>query len=188
MNERKKIFWTEALKGGTIIGLVSVAFSLAIQASGEVTTLTKILNVASTVVGILIALGFTRRLSMQSDPREGFSMGRAVGFVVAMMAIAGVLTGIYSAVMANFFIHDDLMKTVDEMMAAMQDTIPADSFEQTYNLMRSSFTNPLLLTISSVISNALFGVLYGVCVGFITRRQPNIFAPVEEENDNSQQE
>lgn len=186
MNERKKIFWTEALKGGTIIGLVSVAFSLAMQASGEVTTLTKILNVASTVAMVFLAFGYTRRLAMQSDPREGFSMGRAVGFVVVMMAIAGVLTGIYTAVMANFFIHDELMQTVDEIMAGVQDTIPADSFEQTYNLMRKGMTSPLLLTISSVVSNALLGVLCGVCVGFVTRRQPNIFAPVEE-NNNSQQ-
>jgi hypothetical protein len=48
-------------------------------------------------------------------------------------------------------------------------------------------TSPLLLTISSVVSDALLGVLCGVCVGFVTRRQPNIFAPVEEENNNSQQ-
>ena len=188
MNEKKNIFWTEALKGGTVIGLVSVAFSLAMQASGEVNTLTKILNVASTMVCIFVAFGYTRRLAMQGDPREGFSMGKAVGFVVAMMAISGVLTGIYSAIMANFFIHDELIKSVDEMMAQMQDTLPADSFEQGYNLVRNMVTNPIYLTISSVISNALLGLLCGVCVGFVTRRQPNIFAPVEEDNNNSQQE
>ncbi|MBO7300971.1 MAG: DUF4199 domain-containing protein [Tidjanibacter sp.] len=187
MNGKKQIFWTEALKGGTVIGLLSVAFSIVMQASGEMTTLTKILNVASTVVMVILAFGFTRRLAMQSDPREGFSMGRAVGFVVAMLAISGVLTGIYTAVMANFFIHDELMKTVDEMMAGMQDTIPADSFEQTYELMRKGLTSPLLLTLSSVFSNSLLGVLCGVCVGFVTRRQPNIFAPIEEENNMKQE-
>ena len=115
-------------------------------------------------------------------------MGRAVGFVVAMMAISGVLTGIYSAVMANFFIHDEVLATVDQMMAGMQDTIPADSFEQYYNLMRTMLTNPFILTLSSVLSNVLLGLLCGVCVGFWTRRQPDIFAPAEEQQDNLKQE
>ena len=188
MNNNKKIFWTEALKGGTVVGLVSVAFSIVMQMSGEVTTLVKLLNVMSTVVTVLLLFGFTRRFAAQSNPSEGFSMGKAVGFVVAMMAISGVLAGIYTAVMANFFIHDELMVVVDEMMAGMQDTIPADSFEQYYNLMRTMLTNPFMLTLSSVLSNVLLGLLCGVCVGFWTRRQPDIFAPAEEQQDNLKQE
>ncbi len=188
MNERKNIFWTEALKGGTIIGLVSVAFELVMQASVEMTALTTILSVVSTMAIVFISFGYTRRLAVQSDPREGFSVGRAVGFVVAMMAIAGVLNGIYTAVMANFVMHDELMKVVDEMMVGLQDTIPADTFEQTYEMMRKTVTSPLILTLSSVISNALLGVLCGVCVGLVTRRHPDIFAPIEGENNNSQEE
>ncbi len=184
----KKIFWTEALKGGTVIGLVSVALSILMHLSIDMPTLEKFLNIMSTVVTVLLLFGFTRRLAAQSNPMEGFSMGKAIGFVVAMMAISGVLAGIYTSVMSNFFVHDEILATVDEMMAAMQDTIPADSFEQTYNLMRSSFTNPFILTLSSVFGNVLLGLLCGVFVGFWTRRQPNIFAPTEDNHNNEKEE
>lgn len=188
MNERKSIFWIEALKGGTVIGLVSVAFSLAMQGTEGVSVLMTALNVFSAVVMAVLAFAFTRRLAAKSSDLEGFSVGRAVGFVTAMMAIAGVLSGIYTSIMANFFIYDELMEVVEVSMAQIQDMIPAASFDRTYSLMRASVTNPLVLTLSSVIGNALLGVFGGLCVGLLTRRNPNIFAPVEEENNNSQQE
>lgn len=175
MEPKRRNFWFEALKGGTLIGLVNVAFSLVAQFSGENTTLATILGYLSTVVLILLAFGYTRRFAATHSPEEGFSYGRAVGFVVAMMLFVGVLSGIYSAVMANFFIREELMEVVDATMAQMQDMLPADSFEQTYNSMRSSVTNPLLLTFSSVISNAFLGLLIGLCVGMLTRRRPDIF-------------
>ena len=179
----KKIFWTEALKGGTVIGLVSVALSILMHLSIDMPALGKFLNIMSTVVTVLLLFGFTRRLAAQSNPMEGFPMGRAVGFVVAMMAISGVLAGIYTSVMSNFFVHDEVLASVDQMMAGVQDTIPADSFDKTYNLMRTAFTNPFILTLSSVFGNVLLGLLCGVFVGFWTRRQSNIFAPIEEQNN-----
>lgn len=176
MNEKNKNFWVEALKAGTIIGLVSVAFALVSQVIEEQATLLSVVNFASTVVTILLAFAFVRKFAASHTPQEGFSYGRGVGFVVATMLFVGVLSGAYSSVMANFFIREDLLQIVDQTMAQVQDMLPADSFEQTYSTMRSSVTNPFLLTISSVISNGFFGLLVGLCVSVITRRQPDIFA------------
>lgn len=180
MNEKRVSFWYEALKGGTVIGLVTVALALVTQFSGENNTIATIVNYLSTVVTILLAYGYTRRFGAMHTQEEGFSYGRSVGFVVSMMLFVGVISGIYSAVMANFFIREELMEVVDVTMAQMQDMLPAESFEQTYDSLRSSVTSPLILTLSSVVSNAFFGVLMGLCLGLLTRRRPDIFASTQD--------
>ena len=81
--------------------------------------------------------------------------------------------------MTNFFIKEEILASVDAAMAQYQDMIPAENFEQTYDLMRASVTNPLMMTISSVISNALYGLVLGLLLAIPNRRQPDIFAPEE---------
>lgn len=183
MEERKQ-FWMEALKGGTIIGLVVVALSLVVQVAPEQTTLVTVVNFASTVITILLALGYLRRFARSHSRAEGFSYGRGVGFIVAMMLFAGVISGVYSSVMANFFIKEELLEAVDITMAQMQDMVPIENFESTYDMMRASVTNPFFVTLSSVISNAFLGLLYGLVLSLSTRRQPDIFAPEENSNAN----
>ena len=96
----KNQYWYEALVGGTIVGVVSVAFSIVLQLLGggatEPTLLTKLLNFLSVFVTIVLLFGFARRFAAQHTAEEGFSMGRAVGFVVSMMLFAGVISGVYS--------------------------------------------------------------------------------------------
>ena len=184
--EQRKQFWMEALKGGTIVGLVSVAFSIVTQVAPEQSFWVKALDFTSVVVTILLVAGYLRRFARLHTRTEGFSYGRGVGFVVAMMLFVGVITGIYSAVMANFFIKEELLGAVDMAMAQTQDMIPAESFDTTYNVMRASVTNPLFITISSVISNAFLGLIYGLILSITTRRQPDIFAPEENNNENQE--
>lgn len=176
MNNSRQQFWIEALKGGTIIGLVTVAFSLLVQFSGDNEKWISALNFISTVVTILLTAGYLRRFARLHTKAEGFSYGRGVGFVVAMMIFVGVLSGIYSAVMANFVIKAEVLESVDLVMAQMQDVISADQFESTYNMMRASVTNPMILTLSSVLGNVIYGLFMGLVLSIITRRQADIFA------------
>lgn len=176
----KKQYWYEALVGGTIVGVVSVAFSIVLQLLGgstdEPTLLTKVVNFLSVFVTIVLLFGFTRRFAAQHTAEEGFSMGRAVGFVVSVMLFAGVISGVYSSVMANYFIKDEILASVDQVMVQLQDLYTADQFDNLYATMQKAVINPLYLTISSVISNCFTGLLIGVLVGFLTRRRPDIFA------------
>ncbi len=184
MNESRKNFWFEALKGGTLVGIVMVAFELLAHGVGERTTLVSILGFASTVVTILLVFGLMRKFASQHSAANGFTYGRGVGFVVAMMIFAGIIAGVYTSVMANFFIREELLASVDMMMVDMQDLLPAEEFESTYQMMRASVVNPLMLTFSSVLSNVFFGLLMGLCLSLLTRRQPDIFAPEENSNNN----
>ena len=172
-----KNFWLEALKGGTIIGLVSVGFAILSQTIGEdSTTLLKIVNFLSSFIVIMLAFGLTRKFSASHTLEVGFSFGRGVGFVVSMMLFAGFIQGLYSAIMAKFFIGDELLGAVDEVMAQMQDKLPAEQFDSTYQMMRKSVTNPLMLTFSAMFSNLLYGTFLGLCVSIFTRRRADIFA------------
>lgn len=178
----KKFFWSEALKAGTIVGLVSVAFALVLNMfDGEEPTFwVKALNFMSVLVTILLLFGFTRKTAYFAPAEEGFSMGKALRFVLASMLFAGIISGLYSAIMANFFIKDELIAIVDSTMAQMQDMVPADQFDATYNSVRTMATNPLALTISAVISNLFTGLLIGIPVGLLVKRQPDIFANPEQ--------
>lgn len=176
----KKQYWYEALVGGTIVGVVAVAFSIVLQLMGgstaEPTLGIKAVNFLSVFVNITLLFGLTRRFAAKHTPEEGFSFGRAVGFVVAVMLFAGVISGIYSAVMANFFIREEVLQSVDKVMAQLQELYTAEQFDSIYTTMQKAVINPFYLTISSVISNCFTGALVGLFVGFLTRRRPDIFA------------
>lgn len=187
----KKQYWYEALVGGTIVGVVAVAFSIVLQLMGgttaEPTFGVKAVNFLSVFVNIALLFGLTRRFAAKHTPEEGFSLGRAVGFVVAMMLFAGVISGVYSSVMANYFIKEEVLHSVDEVMAQLQDVYPAEQFDSLYTTMQNAVINPLYLTISSVISNCFTGALVGLFVGFLTRRRPDIFAtPMNDDNGANQ--
>lgn len=177
----RKQYWYEALVGGTIIGVVTVLFSVVLQLLGggsesEPTFLSKAINFISVFVTILLVFTYTRKFAAMHTLEEGFSVGRAVGFVVSMMLFAGVISGVYSSVMANYFIKEELLLTVDKTMAQMQDLYSADQFDTLYATMKRAVLNPIYLTISSVISNCFTGVFMGLFVGLLTRRRPDIFA------------
>lgn len=172
-----KNFWIEALKGGTIIGLVSVGFSILSQTMGaESEGLLKVVNILSSFIVIMLAFGLTRKFAATHTLEQGFSFGRALGFVLAMMLFMGFIQGLYSAVMAKFFIGEELLMEVDKIMASSQDLLPADQFDQTYQMMRKAVTSPVIITLSAMFSNLFYGVLVGLCVALFTRRRPDIFA------------
>ena len=174
----KKQYWYEALVGGTIVGVVAVAFSILLKLMGGTTAV---------FVNITLLFGLTRRFSAKHTPEEGFSFGRGLGFVVAMMIFAGVISGIYSSVMANYFIKEEVLHSVDEVMAQLQDVYPAEQFDSLYTAMQKAVINPVYLTLSSVISNCFTGALVGLFVGFLTRRRPDIFAtPMNDDNGANQ--
>ena len=87
--------------------------------------------------------------------------------------------------MANFFIKEEILQSVDAVMAQMQDLYSADQFDSLYSTMQKAVVNPTYLTISSVISNCFTGVIVGLLVGLLTRRRPDIFADVRNNEGDS---
>ncbi|MDY3979561.1 MAG: DUF4199 domain-containing protein [Tidjanibacter sp.] len=183
----KKSFWYEALKAGTIIGLVLVGFGLLTQpldAETQKVWIT-ILNVAGWTLTIVLLYGFTRKVAATSitlAPNQGFSFSRGVGFIVASMLFAGVIMGVYSTIMSNFFIKEQVLATVDDLMVLYQDMLPDQTFDQAYAMARRSVLNPFYITVSSVITNCFVGLLIALPVASLTRREANLFS----QNNDSQ--
>lgn len=178
MTERKAGFWTEAMKAGSVIGIVAVAFALlayAVQgaATSFWTTLTAWLDFA-VFVGLIYA--FSRRMCRMADPQAGFSYGRSVGFVFASMIFAGIILGVYTTVMNNFVAPELVTEQLDRVMAAYQDMLPADQFDGFYSMTRRMMFNPIMLVLSSVFGLCIKGGLVGLMTSIFTRREADPFA------------
>ena len=138
MEITKKIFWTEAMKGGTVMGLVAAA----LQLTRVSLALGGWMSILSLVLFILLTYGFTRRIAGMADAREGFPYGRCMGFVLAMMLFTGVIFGFASALINNFLIKETVTEAIDLQMATMQDLLPQAQFDTVYDALYSAMFNP----------------------------------------------
>lgn len=188
----RKLFWFEALKGGTMIGLVRSAFALLQQAliDGEKTKLASIVGIISFVALVLLVYAFCRKVASYANPAQGFSYGKGMSFVFAMMLFTGVITGLYSAIVNNFFMTDQIYDQINEMMVVYESMLPAEQVDTYYDLMVASMMNPITLILSNTFANLLVGGFVGIFVCSLTIRRPDIFADasVVEEKQEAQNE
>lgn len=188
----RKLFWFEALKGGTMIGLVRSAFALLQQAliDGEKTKLASIVGIISFVALVLLVYAFCRKVASYANPAQGFSYGKGMSFVFAMMLFTGVITGLYSAIVNNFFMTDQIYDQINEMMVVYESMLPAEQVDTFYDSMVASMMNPITLILSNTFANLLVGGFVGIFICSLTIRRPDIFADasVVEEKQEAQNE
>ena len=162
----RRLFWFEALKGGTLIGLVRSAFALLQQSlqAADHTKAASLVGILSFVTLVILIYALCRKVASYADPAQGFSYGKGMSFVFAMMLFTGVITGLYSAIVNNFFMTDVIYDTF-------------------YDSMVKSMLNPFTLILSNTFANLLVGGFVGIFVCSLTIRRPDIFAtpaPTEE--------
>ena len=180
MEITKKIFWTEAMKGGTVMGLVAAA----LQLTRVSLALGGWMSILSLVLFILLTYGFTRRIAGMADAREGFSYGRCMGFVLAMMLFTGVIFGFASALINNFLIKEAVTEAIDLQMATMQDLLPQAQFDMVYDALYSAMFNPLVHVICYVIGYFIQGGNIGLFTSAMAQRQPDPLAGNDDRDDN----
>lgn len=172
MEITKKIFWTEAMKGGTVIGLVAAALQLTRASFGLGTWM----SIVSLAVFILLTYGFTRRTAGMADARDGFPYPRCMGFVLAMMLFTGVIFGFAAALINNFLIPDAIAEAIDSQMASMQNLLPEAQFDAVYDATYSAMFNPLVLVVCYVIGYLVQGGVIGLFTSALAQRQPAPFS------------
>lgn len=180
MNERRKIFWRDALMSGTKVGLISVALTLLVGALGG--SASQVISFIEQVVFYVLIFYFTRRHSWRYSPQEGFSFGRGFGFVLSMLLFVGAIQGIYSAVMANFFIGPELMASLDQTVLELQqqNLYTPEMIDAAYQTMKTITFNPFAATLLSIVSVEITGLLIGLLVGIFTRRPADMFANTDQ--------
>lgn len=181
MEITRKAFWTEAMKGGTIIGLVIVAFELLLFSAGT----GRWLYFVELVAFAMLLYAFTRKISAKPSARDGFPYSRCIGFVMAMMLFTGVVSGVYLSVMNNFVNPEGVVAIVDAVMVSFQDAFPQEQFDALYDMMYASYRNPLYLVIASVIAYVVQGGIIGLFTSALAQRKPNPFAPEVGHNDDN---
>lgn len=174
MNDRRKIFWRDALLSGTKIGLVSVACSIVIMLLGKNAGIMPFLE---RVIYFSLIFVFVRKHSWKYSPEEGFSFGRAYGFVLAMLLFVGVIQGVYSAVVANYFMGPELLASLDGAMVELQQSglYTQEMLGSAYETMKTLTFNPFAATISAVLGVEFSGLIIGLFVALFTRRRPDFF-------------
>lgn len=175
-----------------MIGLVRSAFALLQQAliDGEKTKLASIVGIISFVALVLLVYAFCRKAASYANPAQGFSYGKGMSFVFAMMLFTGVITGLYSAIVNNFFMTDQIYDQINEMMVVYESMLPAEQVDTFYDSMVASMMNPITLILSNTFANLLVGGFVGIFVCSLTIRRPDIFADasVVEEKQEAQNE
>ena len=173
MEITKKIFWSEAMKGGSIIGLVTAAFQLTRTVIEQAAWL----NIVSLVVFVFLIYGFTRKIAGMADTIEGFTYGRCMGFVFAMMLFTGIIMGFATFLINNFIIKDTVIEMVDLQMNAMRGLLTTEQFNYTYDATYSAVFNPLVLIIIGIIGYCIQGGIAGLFTSALAQRKADPFAP-----------
>lgn len=180
MEITRKIFWTEAMKGGTIIGLAVTAFKLAQSSLG----LGLWIGMVSLAVFILLLYGFTKKIATMASAEDGFPFNRCMGFVLAMMIFVGVIQGVYQTIMNTLVDTEIVVSAIDSSMAMLQDVYTPAQFDVMYDTTYKMMFNPLAQVFVGVFAYFIQGGIAGLFVSVFAQRKPNIFATSN--NDNTQ--
>ena len=174
-------FWSEASRGGAILGLAGVVFSLLGMALPSIAF---IASLANFVVTIYLLFYFTRRRSMLFT-EEGFTYTQSLGFIVAMAIFAGIIAGAYQIVASNFLFSDMFEESVTTSLATLKQTglYNNDMMDQMSSTMRSYIFSPIPALLSNIVGNVLLFGFYGLFISIGTKREPDIFDTNFEEED-----
>ena len=112
--QRRNGFWRDAALCGLIIGAVSIAVSflkaLPFAPANIVFSLTELVAI------IWCLYKFGKRRAMLGDPTQGYSFGQNMGFVVAVMLVAGFIYGVGEYLQVNFIVSGMVDKVGEEMI------------------------------------------------------------------------
>ena len=170
----RRIFWMEALKGGSMIGIVGMGFSLLSRSlPATVSTLwANVITVANITVFIALIYGFTKKISVASDASEGFEYSRCMGFVCAMMIFVGIVMGLYSAVMNNFFDSAVLDDQMDLAIAPYQDQLSDEKIGMIYGIVRKMLFNPIIVVVLNILNYLFTGMIIGLITSIFAKKTP----------------
>ena len=174
----KSTLWSDASRGGAIIGLVSIALTtlgiLIPKVSG-------ILSFVSVVVLIYLLFYFTRRRASLYT-KDGFTYGQSLGFIVAMGIFSGIIAGAYQIVASNWLFTAHFEETYKTLMGILsQAGISNEEMEATAEMYRSMLFSPLPALIWSIFGNVFGNGFYGLFISIGTKREPDMFENSDEE-------
>ena len=178
----KNKFWNEASRGGAILGLVTMAFSLLGMVLPQ--SVSFVVNVASFVVTLYLLFFFTKRRADQF-PKEGYSYAQCLGFIVAMGIFAGIIAGAYQIVASNFLFPEKFEEMYNTVIAtyAQMGTFDNNMMDMMKTMMHSYIYSPIPVLITQVLASIFTFGFYGLFIAIGTKREADIFDNTSSEDD-----
>lgn len=168
--EQKSTFWKSAMVYGLYLALVLTLFSVILYVSGLILN-TKVgyVSIVLTIAGIVIAQIYYRNRELNGV----ISYGQAVGFGVAIMLFAGIVTALYTIVLYTFIDPSliDQMKAVQEE-ALLQKGMSEDQIEAAMS-MTSKMMTPAWMSIMGLFGSVFSGTIVSLITSIFIKKQPN---------------
>lgn len=177
----KKNFWNDASRAGAIIGLISIALTMAGMFLPKVAF---VLSLVSFVITIYLLFHYTRRRSMLYLD-EDFSYSQSLGFIAAIGLFAGIISGAYQIVASNFLFPEMYEKQIEDSLALLSQSglYTSEMMEQMSEMMSTYTLTPMPTLLSNVASCVLSYCFYGLFISIGTKREADIFENNDEEQD-----
>ena len=177
----KKNFWNDASRAGAIVGLISIALTMAGMLIPKAAF---VLGLVSFVITIYLLFHYTRRRSLLYM-EEGFSYSQSLGFIAAIGLFAGIISGAYQIVASNFLFTETYEQQIEDSIALLSQSglYSSEMMEQMSDMMRTYTLSPLPTLLSNIASCVLSFCFYGLFISIGTKREADIFDNNDEEQD-----
>lgn len=168
--EQKSTFWKSAMVYGLYLALALTLFSVILYVSGLILN-TKVgyLSLVLSFAGIYIAQVNYRNRELNGT----ISYGQAVGFGVAIMLFAGIVTALYTIVLYTFIDPGliEQMKSVQEE-ALSQRGLSEEQIE-TAMTMTSKMMTPAWMSIMGLFGSILGGTIISLITSIFVKKLPS---------------
>jgi len=168
--EEKSTFWKSAMVYGLYLALALVLFSVIMYVTGLILN-TKIsyVSLVLTVAGIIFA-----QITYRNKELKGtITYGQAVGFGVAIMLFAGIVTALYTIVLYTFI--DPTL--IDQMKTMQEDAMLAKNLSQEQvdaaMSMTSKMMTPAWMSIMGLVGSVFSGTIISLITSIFVKKQPN---------------
>ncbi len=167
-----RLFWSRAANCGLLLGVAVFAVSLlswALRLEGRA-WISEMMLFAVLCAGISI----TGRRNAASADGGGYTFGRSVGFVFALMFFTGIAAGagdfILRAFIAPEYYREQLCKAFD----VMSQTIPdAQTLDMARKMSERLLTSPLFLIFSEIFNLGVKGGIMGIVMSVFLKKEPS---------------
>ena len=181
---KKSSFWSDASRGGAIIGLVCAASALL---GMLITSASFVFSLASFVAIIYLLFHFTRsRAALYA--KEGFSYSQSLGFIIAIALFTGIVMGAYQIVASNFLFTEKFEEVLATTISTYSQMGIMDNamMDKMSGMMRNYIFSPIYVLISNILSYIFYFAFIGLFISIGTKREPDLFG--QEENSDDEEE
>lgn len=177
--EQRKIYNRELMTGSLILGVALVAVMVLqyLIRNMEGSFLAALLSLAGFVVIVVAQLRYGRRVAALSSLADGFSLGKAFGFMLMLSASAGVIYGLGAYIMQEVVdpaYYYDLQNKMVQVYVKSLGMTPEQASAFDSAEVRKMMSQIWIVVFSGIFGMVFQGGLIALFTSAMVRRKPQI--------------